>query len=73
MMGLSETFIVHKGIAVVPKSITPSRILDNVSKPLSVKLSPEEFTRLDALAEAGKQQRFIKPPWPVVLGFEDWI
>jgi len=58
---------------VVPKSVTPSRIADNTSKPLSVKLSPAEFARLDSLAEAGNQQRFIKPPWPVVLGFEDWI
>jgi glycerol 2-dehydrogenase (NADP+) len=57
---------------VVPKSVTPSRILDNISNPLSVKFSPEEFARLDALA-AGKQQRFITPSWPVVLGFEDWI
>jgi glycerol 2-dehydrogenase (NADP+) len=58
---------------VIPKSITPSRIADNISKPLNVTLSAEEFARLDALAEGGKQQRFIKPPWPVVLGFEDWI
>ena len=68
-----EILIVHKDIIVVPKSVTPSRIADNISKPLSVKLSPEEFARLDALAEGGKQQRFIKPPWPFVLGFEDWI
>jgi len=73
MTNLIEIFIVHKEIIVVPKSVTPSRIADNISKPLSVKLSPEEFARLDALAEGGKQQRFIKPPWPVVLGFEDWI
>lgn len=72
MTNLIET-IVQRDIIVVPKSVTPSRIVDNISKPLSVELSPEEFARLDALAEAGKQQRFIKPPWPVVLGFEDWI
>lgn len=73
MTTLTEILTVHKDIIVVPKSVTPSRIADNISKPLSVKLSPEEFARLDALAESGKQQRFIKPPWPVVLGFEDWI
>lgn len=62
-----------KGIVILPKSVTPSRIADNLAKPLVVKLEPEELEKLDTLAENGKQNRFIKPPWPVVLGFEDWI
>jgi glycerol 2-dehydrogenase (NADP+) len=40
---------------------------------LEVKLDADELEQIDTLAENGKQQRFIKPPWPVVLGFEDWI
>jgi len=66
-------YLIHKDIIVVPKSVTPSRIADNISKPLSIKLSPEEFASLDALAEGDKQQRFIQPPWPVDLGFKDWV
>jgi glycerol 2-dehydrogenase (NADP+) len=58
---------------VLPKSVTPSRIADNLVKPLAVRLTAEEFEKLDTLAENGKQNRVIKPPWPVVLGFEDWI
>ncbi|KIM26720.1 hypothetical protein M408DRAFT_179917 [Serendipita vermifera MAFF 305830] len=66
-------YLLAKGIIVLPKSVTPARIAGNLSKPLSITLDAEELEKLDTLAENGKQQRFIKPPWPVVLGFEDWI
>ncbi|CCA75159.1 probable aldehyde reductase [Serendipita indica DSM 11827] len=66
-------YLVAKGITALPKSVTPQRIADNLSKTISVSFTPEEFEQLDTLAENGKQQRFIKPPWPVKLGFEDWI
>ncbi|KAG8816107.1 hypothetical protein FRB91_000670 [Serendipita sp. 411] len=66
-------YLLAKGVIILPKSVTPSRIADNYAKPLSVTLTPEELERLDTLAENGKQSRFIRPPWPVVLGFEDWI
>ena len=53
--------------------MTPARISGNLAKPLSITLDAEELEKLDTMAENGKQTRFIKPPWPVVLGFEDWI
>lgn len=65
--------LVRRNIIVLPKSVTPARIKKNVEAPLAVNLTDEEFQKLDTLAENGKQKRLIKPPWPVVLGFEDWI
>jgi len=66
-------YLLAKGIIILPKSVTPARISGNLSKPLAITLSTEELESLDTLAQNGKQTRFIKPPWPVVLGFEDWI
>lgn len=60
---------VARGIVVLPKSVTPSRIIEN-SKPAS--LHDDDIATLDALAASGKQVRLIHPPWGVVLGFEDW-
>ncbi|TDL25295.1 Aldo/keto reductase [Rickenella mellea] len=63
-----------KGIVILPKSITPSRILSNLKDTLEVipKLTKEDLARLDGVAAAGKQKRFIMPPWGVDLGFENW-
>ena len=66
----SHVSIVVKDIFVLPKTSTPSRILTN-SKP--VQLSTEDVARIDALSsDPEKARRFIKLPWGVKVGFEDW-
>jgi glycerol 2-dehydrogenase (NADP+) len=63
-------WFIIKGIFVFPKTSTPSRILAN-SKP--VQLSTEDVARIDALSsDPEKAKRFIKLPWGVKVGFEDW-
>ncbi|KAF7348783.1 Aldo/keto reductase [Mycena venus] len=67
-------YLIAKGIVALPKSVTPSRITANIAGPLAAlaKLQPADIETLDGLAAAGKQKRFIMPPWPVELGFENW-
>ncbi|KAF8324867.1 Aldo/keto reductase [Cantharellus anzutake] len=66
----SFTKSMAKNIIVLPKSVTPSRILTN-SKPAN--LSAEDIAKIDALSDnPEKAKRFIKPPWGVKVGFEDW-
>ncbi|KAJ7767802.1 Aldo/keto reductase [Mycena metata] len=67
-------YLIAKDIVTLPKSVTPSRIAANVSGGLAAlaKLQPADIEKLDGLAASGKQKRFIMPPWPVDLGFENW-
>ncbi|KAJ6514301.1 NADP-dependent oxidoreductase domain-containing protein [Mycena vitilis] len=67
-------YLVSKDIVTLPKSVTPSRIAANVNGGLAAlaKLTKADVEKLDGLAAAGKQKRFIMPPWPVDLGFENW-
>lgn len=65
-------YLLAKGVVVLPKSVTPARITQNLEGTLKVKLTEEEVQRLDALAPGGKQKRFIHPPWPIELGFRHW-
>ncbi|KAF7425995.1 hypothetical protein PC9H_008357 [Pleurotus ostreatus] len=67
-------YLLAKGMVVLPKSITPSRIASNLSGAVnaSTKLESGDIEKLDGLAAAGKQKRFITPPWPVDLGFDHW-
>ncbi|KAJ7078314.1 NADP-dependent oxidoreductase domain-containing protein [Mycena belliarum] len=67
-------YLIAKDIVTLPKSVTPSRISSNVTGPLAAlgKLQPADIEKLDGLAAGGKQKRFIMPPWPVDLGFENW-
>ena len=58
-----------KKIVVLPKSVTPGRIVKNLELPLAANLDAEDIKALDAVAPGGKQQRFIMPPWPVDLRF----
>jgi diketogulonate reductase-like aldo/keto reductase len=59
-----------KGIPAIPKSSNPSRILTNGSP---AQLTADDVAKLDALSnEPGKQKRFVKLPWGVKLGFDDW-
>lgn len=51
---------VQRGVVVIPKSITPSRITQNVQQPWKFELSSAETAELDLLADGG---RFCKAPW----------
>ncbi|CAA7261142.1 unnamed protein product [Cyclocybe aegerita] len=67
-------YLIKKGIVALPKSVTPARISSNFTGALAAaeKLEAVDIEHLDGLAAAGKQKRFITPPWPVELGFEHW-
>ncbi|KAJ7587352.1 Aldo/keto reductase [Mycena floridula] len=74
---------VAKEIIVLPKSVSRARIEANFvgalkaagkydDKSGSTALTAEDIAELDGLAADGKQKRFIMPPWPVELGFDNW-
>jgi len=67
-------YLLAKDVIALPKSVTPARIASNVSGSLAAlaKMQPADIEKIDGLAAAGKQKRFIMPPWPVDLGFENW-
>lgn len=65
-MNLSTNMLtVKKDVVVLPKSVTTTRIATNLSGPLAVlpKLNTADIEKLDGVAAAGKQKRFITPPW----------
>ncbi|KAH8834917.1 NADP-dependent oxidoreductase domain-containing protein [Flagelloscypha sp. PMI_526] len=66
--------ILAKGWVLLAKSITPSRITANLkgAPEGAATLTAEDIAKLDGVAAGGKQHRFVKPPWPVDLGFDDW-
>jgi glycerol 2-dehydrogenase (NADP+) len=72
--GVALGYLLKKDIIVLAKSVTPARIKSNFIDTLDAaqKLQKEDVEKLDGLAAAGKQKRFITPPWPVELGFENW-
>lgn len=45
------TWALQRGIAVIPKSVTPQRIKENIQ--LSMRMSPEELSLLDSLRNNG--------------------
>lgn len=61
----------QRGVTVLPKSVTPSRIEANAKL---VQLSAEEMKEIDELSsQEGKKKRFIKPTWGGYdLKFDDW-
>jgi len=67
-------YLLAKGMVVLPKSVTPSRITANLAGAIKglKTLTKADVERLDGLAAAGKQKRLITPPWPVDLGFDHW-
>ncbi|KZV85924.1 Aldo/keto reductase [Exidia glandulosa HHB12029] len=69
---IALAYLLAKGIVALPKSVTPARITQNLEGPIKVKLDEEDVKKLDALAPGGKQRRFIAPPWPIELGFDNW-
>lgn len=59
---------VQKGWSVIPKSVTPSRIKQNLVG--NFILSDEEMTRMDSLAKP-KGKRFNRPDWGTVIFHDD--
>lgn len=60
----------QRGVTVLPKSVTPSRIESNLKL---VPLNDDEMRKLNELSsQPGKHQRFIKPNWGFDLKFDDW-
>ena len=52
-----------KGIVVLPKSVTPSRIASNIKGAIvaTESLTEEDIIQLDKVALGGKQKRYISP------------
>ncbi|GHJ88069.1 hypothetical protein NliqN6_4471 [Naganishia liquefaciens] len=63
------SYQVNRGIVVLPKSVTASRITDNLK---TIKLSDEDMKTLNEMAANGKQQRVNTPLFGWDLGFHDW-
>ncbi|KAK9442434.1 glycerol dehydrogenase [Metarhizium brunneum] len=63
------SYQVNRGCVVLPKSVTASRIEQNLKV---VELSKEDMEVLDGMAASGKQKRVNTPAWGHDLGFEDW-
>ena len=63
------SYQVNKGIVVLPKSVTASRITENLK---TIKIDAEDIKTLDGLAAQGKQQRVNTPLFGWDLGFSDW-
>jgi glycerol 2-dehydrogenase (NADP+) len=64
------SYQVNRGVVVLPKSVTPSRIDANLK---TVRLDTDDMAKLDGLAANGKQQRVVAPPWGTDLGYGDWF
>ncbi|PFH45297.1 hypothetical protein AMATHDRAFT_161044, partial [Amanita thiersii Skay4041] len=67
-------YLLAKHMVVLVKSVTSARIAANLGGTIegASKLDKADLEQLDKLAANGKQKRFVTPPWPVELGFEDW-
>ena len=61
------SYHVARGVVALPKSVTPSRIEENLK---IVKLSPEQLTALEKVHEAGTQ-RIVYPEFGINFGFPD--
>lgn len=54
------SYLVARGIVILPKSVTPSRIESNLKL---IPLDKEDVDALNGLAKDGKQQRVNAPAW----------
>lgn len=63
------SYQVQRGVCVLPKSVTPTRIQQNLK---IVKLDDDDF-KFIAQMHGGKTHRFVKPNWePFKMEFPDW-
>ena len=61
---------VCRGVSVIPKSVTPSRISENAKL---VDIAPEDVKTISSFAaKEGKTKRFIVGSWNTDFGFGDW-
>jgi len=63
------SYQVNRGCIVLPKSVTASRITENLQV---IDIAPEDMEVLEGLAAKGKAQRVNTPAWGDDLGFDDW-
>ncbi|ANB12040.1 glycerol 2-dehydrogenase (NADP(+)) GCY1 [Sugiyamaella lignohabitans] len=63
------SYHISSGRVVLPKTTTPSRIVENTK---TVELTPEEIKELDNVHVTEGKKRFAAPPWGVDLKFPDW-
>ncbi|MCJ1304830.1 hypothetical protein MMC08_007643 [Hypocenomyce scalaris] len=63
------SYQVNRGCIVLPKSVTPSRIKENLKV---IFITREDMELLEGMAAHGKQQRVNTPLWGHDLGFDDW-
>lgn len=63
------SYHVNQGVVVLPKSVSPQRIIDNLKV---IQLSKEDLSALNGMAAAGKAQRTNTPLFGWDLGFDDW-
>jgi glycerol 2-dehydrogenase (NADP+) len=63
--------LVNRGVAVLPKSVTKERIVENGRL---VDLDQEDMKALENLHKEKGFKRFITPPWPVdfLFGEANW-
>ncbi|KAI5842801.1 NADP-dependent oxidoreductase domain-containing protein [Tricharina praecox] len=61
-------WLVARGIVAIPKSVTPSRIEENAK---IVALDEEDVEAIWGIHNAQGVKRFVSPPWPVSLLFDD--
>ncbi|KIM99146.1 hypothetical protein OIDMADRAFT_56311 [Oidiodendron maius Zn] len=63
------SYQVNRGCIVLPKSVTPARIEQNLT---AIPIGAEDMAVLESMAANGKQQRVNTPLWGHDLGFDDW-
>lgn len=63
-----RTFLVARGVVVLPKSVTEKRIIDNFKV---IDLTADELSVLNDLHKE-TTKRFVKPDWGVDLKFDNW-
>jgi glycerol 2-dehydrogenase (NADP+) len=74
---MRSVYVYAESLYTVPKSVSPARIKSNLDNTLAtakkLKENPTDLEELNGVAASGKQHRFIMPPWPIELGFDNWV